>query len=102
MSLNVHVFLFVHQFDAEFRRFAVDKGESSRFEEFYTLVEHIHSLRSIPFLVCYTDPEGDLLPINNDDNYCKALTTAKPALRILVQRKGKSIVKSGLHSPDHP
>jgi len=42
-------------------------------------------------LVSYTDPkDGDLLPINNDDNYTVALQNARPLLRILLQRKGDS------------
>jgi len=40
------------------------------------------------FIVAYTDNEGDLLPINNDDNLSVALTTARPVLRLLLERKG--------------
>ena len=32
---------------------------------------------------------GDLLPINNDDNYHKAISTASPLLRLFLQRKGE-------------
>jgi partitioning defective protein 6 len=86
-----NLFFFSFQFDAEFRRFSLDfTGSKKTFEEFYSLLEDVHSLRNIPFIVCYTDPEGDLLPINNDDNYLKALSTAKPLLRILIQRRGQS------------
>ncbi|XP_029012603.1 partitioning defective 6 homolog beta isoform X2 [Betta splendens] len=38
-------------------------------------------------LVCYADVHGDLLPINNDDNYHKAISTASPLLRLFLQRK---------------
>lgn len=41
-------------------------------------------------LLSYIDPlDNDLLPINNDDNFGRALKTAKPLLRLIVQRKGK-------------
>lgn len=43
----------------------------------------------------YADIHGDLLPINNDDNYHKAVSTANPLLRIFIQKKGKSI-RSGV------
>ncbi len=77
------------QFDAEFRRFALSRdGETRKFDDFYKLLEKIHVLMNIPFIICYTDPNGDLLPINNDDNYLKALTTARPMLRLMIQRKG--------------
>lgn len=80
------------KFDAEFRRFSVSRTPGT-FDDFYGLIEGLHHLRNIPFLVCYTDPEGDLLPINNNDNYARAITTAKPALRLQIQRKGDSILE---------
>lgn len=41
-------------------------------------------------LIWYTDPaDGDLLPINNDNNLARALLAAKPLLRITIQRKGE-------------
>lgn len=43
----------------------------------------------MPFTTWYTDMHGDLLPINNDDNFLRAVTTARPLLRVFVQRKGK-------------
>ncbi len=46
-------------------------------------------MKSCPFLISYTDPkDGDLLPINNDDNFARALHTAAPLLRVFLQRKG--------------
>ncbi|XP_064640869.1 partitioning defective protein 6-like [Lineus longissimus] len=77
--------------DAEFRRFAVDKEKDTSFEAFQTKLEKLHKLEDIPFLICYTDPvHQDLLPVNNDVNFSKALSTSKPLLRILLQRKGES------------
>lgn len=52
----------------------------------------MHRLDNTPFTTWYTDVHGDLLPINNDDNLQVALTTAKPLLRLFVQRKGKTII----------
>lgn len=79
------------QFEAEFRRFGVDRTSKATFEEFRSLLERLHHLEEIPFLVSYTDPkDGDLLPINNDDNLSLALQNARPLLRVLIQRKGTS------------
>lgn len=47
-------------------------------------------MKNLQFLISYIDPRDmDLLPINNDDNYGRAISTAKPILRVIVQRKGK-------------
>lgn len=73
--------------DAEFRRFTINPNKTGTFEEFYAFLERMHHLTEIPFLVGYTDPQGDLLPINNDDNYLKALTSSKPPLKIVIQKR---------------
>ncbi|CAG7834082.1 unnamed protein product [Allacma fusca] len=79
------------KFEAEFRRFSVERLARPTFEEFRTLLEKLHHVEDIPFLISYTDPkDGDLLPINNDDNFSLALQNARPLLRILLQRKGNS------------
>ncbi|XP_066288843.1 partitioning defective 6 homolog gamma-like [Branchiostoma lanceolatum] len=77
------------KFDAEYRRWALDKTSIEKFDDFYQLVERRHHLADIPFTLCYTDPHGDLLPINNDENFCKAMSTAAPVVRLIVQRKGE-------------
>lgn len=52
-------------------------------------IEHFHKLFTIPFNIFYADPvHGDLLPINNDVNFGLAISSAKPLLRLFVQRKG--------------
>jgi len=80
------------KFDAEFRRFSVNRGEAHTYEAFRTQLEKLHALGSEPFLISYTDPrDGDLLPINNDENFGRALKSARPLLRVLVQRKGESL-----------
>ncbi|KAL1437426.1 hypothetical protein MTO96_001480 [Rhipicephalus appendiculatus] len=79
------------KFDAEFRRFSLDKSELSRYDEFCRLIERFHSISEVPFSLCYTDPiHGDLLPINNDENFARAVQSARPLLRLLIQRKGDS------------
>lgn len=53
------------------------------------MVERFYNLKDLEFLLSYIDPhDNDLLPINNDDNFTRALSTAKPLLRLIVQRKG--------------
>lgn len=86
------------KFDAEFRRFALDRSKYRTFESFRDLLEELHLLKGsitynilpTPFLISYVDPkDNELLPINNTDNYLRALQTAKPVLRLVVQRKGE-------------
>ncbi|CAH0386532.1 unnamed protein product [Bemisia tabaci] len=77
------------KFDAEFRRFSVSR--KGKYDEFHELVEELHHLSEVPFLIHYIDPkDGDLLPINNDDNLGIAAQHAMPLLRIIIQRKGES------------
>ena len=80
------------QFDAEFRRFPLDKAELKDYEEFHKRVQTIHKLQNTPVTLWYTDMHGDLLPINNDDNFLRAVTTARPLLRLFVQRMGKQAI----------
>lgn len=76
------------QYGAEFRRFSVDRAKPGKFEEFYKLILHIHRIANMEVMIGYADVHGDLLPINNDDNFCKAVSTAHPLLRIFIQRQG--------------
>jgi partitioning defective protein 6 len=78
----------VSQFVAEFRRFSLDRSKPGRFDEFYRLLQHMHRIPNVDLLVGYADVHGDLLPINNDDNYRKAISVADPVLRLFLQRKG--------------
>uniref|UniRef100_A0A1A8FKU9 Par-6 partitioning defective 6 homolog beta n=1 Tax=Nothobranchius korthausae TaxID=1143690 RepID=A0A1A8FKU9_9TELE len=75
------------KFGAEFRRFSLDRSKPGRFDEFYGLLQHVHRIPNVELLVAYADVHGDLLPINNDDNYHKAISTANPLLRLFLQRK---------------
>lgn len=80
------------KFDAEFRRFSLERDHTARFEEFRSLLERLHRLKDTAFLVSYLDPnDQDLLPINNDENLRRALVNAKPLLRVIIQRKGDSL-----------
>lgn len=77
------------QLEAEFRRFSLTLNEFAKFEEFRLLIEKLHRLQDTQFLISYTDPrDGDLLPINNDDNLRRAFMNARPLLRVIIQRKG--------------
>ncbi|XP_061110768.1 par-6 family cell polarity regulator gamma b [Conger conger] len=75
------------KYGAEFRRFSVDRFKPGKFEEFYKLILHIHRINNTEVMIGYADIHGDLLPINNDDNFCKAVSTAHPLLRIFIQRQ---------------
>ena len=78
----------IFQFDAEFRRFSLSREHVLGYDDFYQTIERLHCLQSVPFVITYTDPEGDLLPINNNENYAVAVATARPLLRVHIQRKG--------------
>lgn len=67
----------------------MDRSKPGRFDEFYGLLQHVHRIPNVDLLVGYADVHGDLLPINNDDNYHKAMSVAAPLLRLFLQRKGE-------------
>ena len=86
------------KFDAEFSRFSVSMKDYPTFEDFQRLLASVHLLQghhkdsgdAIPFHICYIDPkDNDLLPINNTDNYLRAMRMSKPLLRLVVQRQGE-------------
>ncbi len=81
---------FLLQHGAEFRRFSVDRLKPGKFEEFYKLIMTIHRIANMEVMIGYADVHGDLLPINNDENFSKAVSTAHPLLRIFIQRQGTS------------
>ncbi|TWW65220.1 Partitioning defective 6 -like protein gamma [Takifugu flavidus] len=89
-------------YGAEFRRFSVDRAKPGKFEEFYKLILHIHRIANMEVMIGYADIHGDLLPINNDDNFCKAVSTAHPLLRIFIQRQvGCLIQRKGSRADDN-
>lgn len=61
----------------EFRRYALRLGDVQSFDNLYEKIESFHQLSAIPFVIFYTDPEDCLLPINNDDNLAKAISSAR-------------------------
>lgn len=77
------------KFDAEFRRFAIRRSPAPSHMELSALLERLHGLAGIPFNIAYTDAAGDLLPITNDQNFAKALTSARPVLRLQIARLGE-------------
>lgn len=62
---------------------------------FYCLLQMLHQIPWVDMLLGYMDIHGDLLPINNDDNYYKALSSANPLLRVIIQKKGKQDWEKG-------
>jgi hypothetical protein len=60
-----------------------------KFDDFYTKLENLHGLNGIQFNICYTDKDGDLLPINNDNNLARVLNFTIGILRLIIQRKGE-------------
>lgn len=79
------------KFEAEFRRFSLQRSDITNLDDFLKTIEHFHKLFTIPFNIFYADPvHGDLLPINNDVNFGLAISSAKPLLRLFVQRKDGS------------
>ncbi|XP_037110603.1 partitioning defective 6 homolog alpha isoform X1 [Syngnathus acus] len=75
------------KFDAEYRRFAFKRNCPGGFQEFYSLLQTIHRIPEVDMLLGYADDHGDLLPINNDDNFHKAVSSANPLLRIIITKK---------------
>ncbi|XP_067091678.1 partitioning defective 6 homolog alpha [Osmerus mordax] len=75
------------KFEAEYRRFALKRSGSGGFQEFYRLLQTVHRIPGVEVLLGYADVQGDLLPINNDDNFLKALSSANPLLRIIIQKR---------------
>uniref|UniRef100_A0A665V055 Par-6 family cell polarity regulator alpha n=1 Tax=Echeneis naucrates TaxID=173247 RepID=A0A665V055_ECHNA len=82
---NRHILLL--QFEAEYRRFALKRNSPGDFQEFYRLLQTIHHIPGVDVLLGYADVHGDLLPINNDDNFLKAVSLASPLLRIIISKK---------------
>ncbi|XP_060933052.1 partitioning defective 6 homolog alpha [Limanda limanda] len=75
------------KFEAEYRRFALKKNGQGDYQEFYRFLQTIHHIPGVDVLLGYADIHGDLLPINNDDNFQKAVSSANPLLRIIITKK---------------
>jgi len=77
------------KFGAEFRRFELDRKIPLKYEDFYQLIEQLHGLRNISFLITYLDKDGELLSITNDTIIEHILRVTTSFLRIFIQRKGE-------------
>lgn len=77
------------------------RSSAGSFQDFYRLLQTVHQIPRVDVLLGYTDVHGDLLPINNDDNYHKALSSANPLLRVIIQKKGKWELEKGAGSILH-
>ncbi|XP_051519560.1 partitioning defective 6 homolog gamma-like [Myxocyprinus asiaticus] len=86
-SLNMNAVEVKSKYGAEFRRFSMDRQKPGKFDEFYNLIMTIHRIANMELMIGYADVHGDLLPINNNENFCKAVSTAHPLLRIFIQRQ---------------
>lgn len=86
------------KFEAEYRRFALKRDGPGGFQEFYRLLQTIHRIPGMDVLLGYADIHGDLLPINNDDNFHKAVSLANPLLRIIITKKEDEPVVFGTNS----
>lgn len=86
------------KFEAEYRRFALRRNGPGGFQEFYRLLQTVHRISGVDVLLGYADVHGDLLPINNDDNYHKAVSLANPLLRIIITKKEDEPVVFGTNS----
>ncbi|KAK2918335.1 partitioning defective 6 homolog alpha isoform X1 [Channa argus] len=86
------------KFEAEYRRFALKRNGPGGFREFYSLLQTIHHIPDIDVLLGYADVHGDLLPINNDDNFHKAVSSANPLLRIIITKREDEPVVFGTNS----
>lgn len=90
------------KFDAEFRRFSLELSKPLNLNEFQKLICDVHKLKDIPFFLTYTDPEGDLLPINNDENFARALQVSRPLLRLVVQHNNNNQFVINGYGNAHP
>ncbi|KAG7523308.1 partitioning defective 6-like alpha-like [Solea senegalensis] len=86
------------KFEAEYRRFALKRNGPDGFQEFYHLLQTIHHIPGVDVILGYADVQGDLLPINNDDNFHKAVSSANPLLRIIITKREDEPVVFGTNS----
>ncbi|XP_058801370.1 partitioning defective 6 homolog beta-like [Phymastichus coffea] len=92
-QVNSNVVAVKSKFDADIIRFSINRNDSTSYEDFRKLLAERHEIGpDLKFNIWYTDPtDGDLLPINNDNNLARAIVAAKPLLRILIQRQGEGL-----------
>lgn len=66
--------------------FSLERSKSVKFEDFYGLLQYLHKTANADISVGYLDIIRDLLPINNEDNYHKAVSIINPLLMIFIQK----------------
>jgi partitioning defective protein 6 len=83
------------KFECEFRRFNINRTILTQYNEFNQLVKESHNLPSdMHFTLSYVNPRnGDLLPINNDENMSVAFLSAMPLIKIYVYRERELMYK---------
>lgn len=59
------------------------------------MIERLHGINGIQFNIFYTDKDGDLLPINNDNNLARVLQVTAGLLRLIVLRTGECYSADG-------
>ena len=96
MAMSPNLLQVKSKYQAEFRRFPIDVDRET-FEDFFHKVESLHHLVNFAFVITYTDPvHGDLLPINNDENFAKAKKFCQNSLmRVYIHRKDNLNVING-------
>lgn len=83
----------------EYRRYALDYYDTLTFDSFYKKIEASHHLKDIPFVIFYFDSEKFQLPINNDDNLAKAITTAKHIYLTNINHKNNNYYPALIRRP---
>jgi len=69
----------------DIRRYSVQKEAISTLDEFIEMITESHRIVNKQVLISYTDPiEKDELPITNDNNLRKAISTSKNMLRVQI------------------
>ncbi|KAL5263308.1 hypothetical protein ACHWQZ_G008628 [Mnemiopsis leidyi] len=67
----------------DIRRYSIEKDQITSLEDFLAIVTNIHRIPEKTVLISYTDPiEKDELPITNNNNLEKAISTSKSMLRV--------------------
>lgn len=75
----------------------MQRSETETYQDFRKFLEQMHKLHDIVFHISYVDPkDDDILPINNDDNYARAISASKFLLRIIIRRKGWHTADEGV------
>lgn len=57
----------------EYRRYAVCRDNIAKFDDFFAKIQSMHHLQGTEFAIYYLDQDGEMLPINNDDNLARAI-----------------------------